>query len=619
MKNGELKKDIKIFMRTLSLLHSLDKKYFPMVVIHSILDTAKYFITIIFSAAVLDELLGARDTSKFILYVGIIIVSNLLLKLVCDFLLRLLTAKQRIMRQSMQKEISRRILSLDYEYMDSPKLHNLRQQILEFENMSGTTHQITISIKSFIASLIQIITSVAITAGAFTSGFAASSTTLAKYVNSPLIALIILSGMIFVVLIQRRQTKQIGDYQMEIHQASMVINRKGIYMQEDLLGNYSYGKDLRMYDTEELVDKAAGSFLESFNSFLKEYITKVFKSQRGYIWSEGVFNGFIYIFVVLKAYIGAISIGSIMKYAGAIQKLTDGLSNFFLSFALIRVDCRFLNNILELMDLPDIKYHGTLPVEKRSDHEYEIEFKNVSFKYPSSDEYVLRKVSFKLNIGERLAVVGMNGAGKTTMIKLLCRLYDPTEGEIYLNGIDIKKYDLDEYMSLFSVVFQDFKMFSFSVKQNVSASVDPDTQRVNESIEMAGLESRMKKLSGGIDTYIKRDFDESGVDFSGGEMQKMAIARALYKDAPIIILDEPTASLDPISEFEIYSKFDGLVGNKTAIYISHRLSSCRFCHDIMVFDKGEIIQRGSHDELLKEGRGRYKELWQAQAQYYEEN
>ena len=294
-----------------------------------------------------------------------------------------------------------------------------------------------------------------------------------------------------------------------------------------------------------------------------------------------------------------------MKYVAAIQKLTEGMSSFFVAFALIRVDCQFLKNILELMELPDIKYHGTLPVEKRSDHEYEIEFKNVSFQYPSSDEYVLKNLSFRLNIGERLAVVGMNGAGKTTMIKLLCRLYDPTEGEIYLNGIDIKKYDLNEYMSLFSVVFQDFRMFSFSVAQNIAASVAPDEEMALECAQMAGLNERMQTLPKGLDTYINKNFDEDGVDFSGGEMQKMAIARALYKGAPIIILDEPTASLDPISEFEIYSKFDHLVGNKTAIYISHRLSSCRFCHDIMVFDKGEIIQRGTHDELLKAGSGKY--------------
>ncbi|MBN2878337.1 MAG: ABC transporter ATP-binding protein [Clostridia bacterium] len=618
MKKGGLKKDLNIFIRSFKLLHSLDRKLFPIVVLHSVLESAKYFITIIFSAAVLDELLGARDIRRFILYVGIIIGSGLILKLICDFLQRIMSAKMRIMRHAMQKEISRKITQLDYEYMDSPDLHNLRQKILEYENMSGTTYQITVNIRNFITSFIQIGTSVAITAGLFAAKVSASPNALVRYINSPFTILLLLVSMAAVVLIQLLHTKKMGDYQVEINESAMRINRKGIYLEENLMGNYNYGKDFRMYDTEELFTSVSSDFVNSFDKFISRFINKVAKSQMKNAVAEGFFSGIIYIFVVLKAFIGAITIGSIMKYAAVIQKLTDGIAKFLMAFVLIQVNCKFLNNILELMDLPDIKYHGTLPVEKRSDHEYEIEFKNVSFKYPSSDEYVLKNLSFRLNIGERLAVVGMNGAGKTTMIKLLCRLYDPTEGEIYLNGIDIKKYDLNEYMSLFSVVFQDFKMFSFSVAQNISASVSPDEKRVGECADMAGLKERMQMLPNGIDTYIKRDFDEAGVDFSGGEMQKMAISRALYKNAPIIILDEPTASLDPISEFEIYSKFDSLVGNKTAIYISHRLSSCRFCHDIMVFDKGEIIQRGTHDELLKAGCGKYSELWQAQAQYYEE-
>jgi len=389
MKNGDLKKDMNIFLRTFRLLNSLDKRYFPIVFIHTILDTARYFITIIFSALVLDELLGARDIGRFMLYVGVIIGSNLALKLACDFMARLMTAKQRIMRHSMQKEISRKITRLDYEYMDSPHLHNLRQRILEYENMTGTIHQITSNIRDVVSSLMQIATSIAITAGVFMAQSSAESSLLAKYVNSPIAIPVMIAGIAVVVLIQLRQTRKIGVYQMEINETSMQINRKGIYLQEELLGNYNYGKDLRMYDTEELMNKNANAFLETFDAFIHKYVNKVFASQTGYILLEGLFNGLIYIYVVLKAYIGAISIGSIMKYVAAIQKLTEGMSSFFVAFALIRVDCQFLKNILELMELPDIKYHGTLPVEKRSDHEYEIEFKNVSFQYPSSDEYVL--------------------------------------------------------------------------------------------------------------------------------------------------------------------------------------------------------------------------------------
>lgn len=215
-----------------------------------------------------------------------------------------------------------------------------------------------------------------------------------------------------------------------------------------------------------------------------------------------------------------------------------------------------------------------------------------------------------------MAVVGENGSGKTTFIKLLCRLYDPTEGVILLNGIDIKKYDYDEYMSIFSVVFQDFKLFSFSLGQNVAANTNYDESRVIECLTKSGFSDRLAKMPKGLQTCLYKNFDEEGVEISGGEAQKIALARALYKNAPFIILDEPTAALDPISEYEIYSNFNRIVGNKTAIYISHRLSSCRFCNDIAVFSNGSLIQRGSHDMLIQDENGKYHELWNAQAQYY---
>ncbi|HAZ37022.1 MAG TPA: ABC transporter ATP-binding protein, partial [Clostridiaceae bacterium] len=237
-------------------------------------------------------------------------------------------------------------------------------------------------------------------------------------------------------------------------------------------------------------------------------------------------------------------------------------------------------------------------------------------KYPGTDIYALKNVSIKLKIGERLAIVGMNGSGKTTFIKLLCRLYDPNEGEILLNGINIKKYDYEEYTRLFSIVFQDFKLFSFSIGQNVAASVDYDENAVKDALEKVGLKERLDKMPEGIRTPLYKDFDENGVEISGGEAQKIALARSLYRDSPIIILDEPTAALDPISEFDIYSKFNEIVGTKTAFYISHRLSSCRFCDEIAVFNEGQIIQKGTHDELLKDENGKYYELWNAQAKYY---
>ncbi|MEG0895514.1 MAG: ABC transporter ATP-binding protein, partial [Oscillospiraceae bacterium] len=317
-------------------------------------------------------------------------------------------------------------------------------------------------------------------------------------------------------------------------------------------------------------------------------------------------------------YTGAFGIGDIVLYVGAITQFGGGISRLFTNIGALINNSVYVDYMFETLDIENKKYQGTLSVEKRDDIEYQIEFKNVSFKYPNCEEYSLKNVNLKLNIGQKVAVVGQNGSGKTTMIKLLCRLYDPTEGVITLNGVDIKKYNYDEYMDIFSVVFQDFALFPFTLEQNVATSMTVDEEKVVDCLEKVGFAERLQAMPDGLKTYLYKTFEKSGVDISGGEAQKIALARALYKSSPFIVLDEPTAALDPIAEAEIYSHFNEIVGNKTAIYISHRLSSCRFCNDIMVFDEGQLIERGSHEDLLKNEQSKYYQLWNAQAQYYDE-
>ncbi|MBS5418759.1 MAG: ABC transporter ATP-binding protein [Roseburia sp.] len=229
---------------------------------------------------------------------------------------------------------------------------------------------------------------------------------------------------------------------------------------------------------------------------------------------------------------------------------------------------------------------------------------------------MLDHVNLKFRIGEKLAIVGENGSGKSTFIKLLCRLYDPTEGEILLNGINIKKYKYKEYMSVFSVVFQDFKLFALPLGQNVAASTEYDADKVQECLKLAGFDVHSDRMKKGLDTWLYKDCDADGVNISGGEEQKIALARALYQNAAFLILDEPTAALDPIAEAEVYSSFNEIVGDRTAVYISHRLSSCRFCDEIVVFDQGRIVQQGTHEELVEQTNCKYYELWSAQAKYY---
>lgn len=232
----------------------------------------------------------------------------------------------------------------------------------------------------------------------------------------------------------------------------------------------------------------------------------------------------------------------------------------------------------------------------------------------------MEHVNLKLKAGEHLSVVGLNGAGKTTFVKLLCRLYDPTEGEILLDNVNIKEYDYEQYMNLFSPVFQDFKLFAFSIRDNILMG-EEEKDHTNEALhalfEQVGFSDKLDSLEHGMDTMLFKSFDKEGIEASGGEQQKIAIARALYKHAPVVILDEPTAALDPIAEYEIYRQFHSLVGGKTAIYISHRLSSCRFCDHIAVFSDGHVAEYGTHDTLVGKENGIYAEMFAAQAQYYQ--
>ena len=245
----------------------------------------------------------------------------------------------------------------------------------------------------------------------------------------------------------------------------------------------------------------------------------------------------------------------------------------------------------------------------------EIEFKDVSFKYPNTEKYILKNVSATIKAGEHVAIVGQNGAGKTTFIKLLCHLYDNYEGKILINGREAGEYSFMGYIRLLSVVFQDFRLFAFTIKENVTVFQDKKVD-LEEIYKIAGIEDWITSLEEKDSTHIYKMFVENGVEPSGGQAQKLAIARALYKNAPIVVLDEPTAALDPISEYEVYKNFDKLVHGKTAIYISHRLSSCRFCDRIIVLEDGSVVEEGSHEKLIENTKGLYFKMYNTQAKHY---
>jgi ATP-binding cassette, subfamily B, bacterial len=277
----------------------------------------------------------------------------------------------------------------------------------------------------------------------------------------------------------------------------------------------------------------------------------------------------------------------------------------------------FMNEFLTYMRYPTSGQRGenTRRIAASEDRPGGFEFRAVSFRYPETETWALRDLNLVIPSGQKLSIVGENGAGKTTFIKLLCRLYDPTEGQILWNGTDIRELDHDDYRRLFTVVFQDFGLLAFSVNDNVILGGELQSDEREAAARKSGFDERLKTLDRGWDTSVTREFDNDGVNLSGGEAQKLAMCRALYRPAAVAILDEPTAALDPVAEFQVYRRFDEMVSGKTAIYISHRLSSCRFCDRIAVFHHGALSEYGTHDELCRNG-GRYAAMWQAQAKYY---
>ena len=403
-------------------------------------------------------------------------------------------------------------------------------------------------------------------------------------------------------------------------------DQRGWMYYSGLFENFGYGKEIRLNGMGNWLLKRERAFFTRVNDNLKQ-------QNDGYIRSGLIGCGctFLqqcaaYAWLILRTMQGGISVGSFTMYVSAVTTFASALRTVLDNLTEIRVYDRFYDRLDEYLSVParlrgddDGRNHDVSGRKEKkrilSEGEHVIEFRNVGFRYAGSDTWALRDVNLTLKPGARLAVVGENGAGKTTFVKLLTRLYDPTEGEIRMDGIPIQEYDYDSYMSAFSAVFQDYRLFSFSLEENVTLARPAEEGKAEDALRRAGFGEKLDSLSGGIHTAVYKNFDETGFEPSGGEGQRIALARALYRDAPIVVLDEPAASLDPRAEFELYRHFNELTEGKTAVYISHRLSSTRFCDEIAVFAGGRIVEQGTHEELM-ERKGVYAELFEMQAQFY---
>ena len=577
-------------------------------VIIAVLEALAPLVTVWFSARIINEIEGNRDTGTLILLVLLAVGINFAFSLIRNAMSRVVSEKESKMWNFFSKIFSDKQMNMPYADLEDQEIQKQRQKVQENLFMFGNgLGQLVWDTPSLVKVIVGIAASVALTASLFTAGTGNAVLDSRLWIIAAA-GLMILSG-----LVNSRLRKKEDEFFKRWTDGTVWFNRAFMFYGHALYAETARAKDVRLYRQDRIADREMRKMNEM--NLNNRETGRMSACEGGMELIRGVSNALCYLYVAAKAGLGAFAVGSVVLYVGALMQLVKSFSDLFFILSENRVYTGHLEKLFEYLDLPDAKQQGSLPV---SGTEHTIEFRNVSFRYPGSETDVLQNVNFTLHAGRKQALVGANGAGKTTFVKLLCRLYDPTEGQILLDGRDIREYDYDDYMKLFSFVFQDFKLFAFSLGENIAAGENYDAAKAEECIRKAALYDRYREMPDGLETCLYRDLSEKGVEISGGEAQKIALARALYKGSPVIVLDEPTAALDPIAEAQVYAGFSGMVEDRTAVYISHRLSSCQFCDEITVFDKGRIVQQGTHAELLENPEGKYRELWDAQAQYYVE-
>lgn len=608
----------KLLARALRDIRRLSPGFVTAQVLVSVTEAVMDFVPIIMSGMVIDGFASGKSFDYILTVILIGVAVSFVLNIPGYSIKPKLTyASVYRLTSGIEVMLNEKILSMDYVKIENPEIHRRYDRIktfaLNYDRYDfGVYCEIVNKIGAAAKGITYVVAALVVTWELYSAGVKAGGMAIVNY--------LLLAAVVAILVMQNtmRSKSIIKEENIELSDDTVKPDRVRNYLLDNYFGEYQAVKDIHIYGNKKFVLRRSDELFDKWHTSKLRKDKVIRRQQLVDETCDVVRSVLIYGFVTGKAVEGAVSAGALVQDVQSFYRIQQGFNMAIES--LTKIDnCMFpLKLIYDFLDIPDEKYAGSLPTEKRDDNEYEFAFHNVSFRYPASEEYVLKNINLKWKIGEKMALVGRNGSGKSTLIKLLCRLYDPTEGMITLNGIDIRKYDMKEYMDLFSVVFQDSKLFSFPLAENVAASMTYDGERVVDCVNRSGLGGRLLAMPDGIHTCLYKDFDEKGVEISGGEAQKLTLARAIYKGSPFVILDEPTAALDPVAENEIYVKFNEMVGTRTAIYISHRLSSCCFCDDIMVLDKGQLIERGTHEELVKRD-GIYSHMWQAQSAYYREN
>lgn len=603
-------KNYKIVFTAFKEMYRLEKRLIPTAVIVAVVTAVMPFVNIWFTAKIIDLLGAGTEMKKLALYIGLAVGINALLFFTNYFLGDMYFMYRSLMYNKELQTITQKLFKAEYQKLENSDFKELIHKHSEAQDRVFSSFvQFSWMMRDFISGALTLLISVIMIFPLLKIGFKTTGDT---YFEKPVFLLTIFAAIAVMAVIILVVATQMNKAWFKASDEYSKLDRIFYYFL-NMFSDYNTGKEIRLYKEQKLIEHTAtDKLLTEGEKILKKASLHTAKSS-SFVAVLGALVGFgIYLFIGVKGLYGLFGIGSLVLYCGAFMQIINGIMKMAVTFGKTAEMAPLVNYYIEIVNTKDDMTYGT---KEFNDSKFEIEFKNVSFKYPASDTYALKNVNLKIKNGEHLAVVGRNGSGKTTFIKLMCRLYDVTDGEILINGVNIKDYTKESITKLYSVVFQDFKIFSIPLKDNICTNEKYDGNRLYACLDNSNIASRVERLPKKENTYLYKDIDKNGVEISGGEAQKLALARALYKNSPVVILDEPTAALDPVAENEIYTRFNSFVQGKTAIYISHRLSSCVFCTRIAVFDKAHLVETGTHQELLNAG-GKYSELWNAQAKYY---
>ena len=585
---------IRNIIRIYKDLFKIDKLVVFIIVIQSILYAVSPFIMVLLPKYLLDEL--SLENVRVYLVV-LLVVGSAVLNLITNGIANYLDLESfpRIERYINRKRIQtrRKICSLDQEDLENPIILDMHSKANQAINNYGIMNLIYNSINQF-TNLITLLGCISII-----------------FTLNPLVVIALIIPILLGFFNEYIWSKNNKKQQDKLHP----IWRRLLYL-TDVIIRFQFGKDIRLFGMRKwLIKKYDDSSMEEYRN-LKGLWKNNLRNQLGANLAQLITSIIVYGYLTFSVINKGISIGDYLMYTSAIFTFVDRSTWFLEAFNYMLNNNRYVDDFFKFMEFSkeskQVEYNDINEIKT-----FNIEFKNVSFKYPNQENFALENVNLKIKNNEKLAIVGFNGAGKSTFIKLLTRLYEPTSGEILINNVNIKNYSKEEYYKLYSVVFQDINLYAFSIKENVAMeSIDNiDEKKVYDCLVKAGLKDKIDSLEKGINTSLLKNLDEQGIDLSGGEAQKLIFARAIYKDAPFAIFDEPTSALDALAEYNLYNQFNNILKDKTAIYISHRLSSTRFCDKIVMFKDGHVVEEGTHDELIL-NKKEYFNMFSLQANYY---